>query len=258
MKDKIVLTENMAGFAALVSALINKPERMDRIGLVFGKWGLGKTTSLEWFYSNNFCFYARAMSAWSRSVNMMVEDLLHCYRVEPVGRLKKDIRELVRAAKKHKAPLFIDEANRIVRKSMLIETIRDIHDLARVPIVLIGQEDIMNLLKRRDLMPVFSRITEIFEFKELTASDIQRVSKDLCDLGCSEKVASFIRTVCLGDFRLVNALLIKAEDICSYNKLSEITQQVSRSAAYSIPDVDESDIIASAEKASATSVEAAA
>ena len=239
MKDKIVITANMSDFVALVEALISKPERLDRIGLIYGRWGSGKTTTMEWYYANNSCFYVRAMAAWSRSPTMMVEDILRSYRVEARGRLKQDIRELVRAAKKQRLPLFVDEADRVVRKSLLIETIRDIHDLAKIPIIIVGQENIVNLLQRRDLGQVFSRITEIVEFKELSAQDIQRITKELCDLECDLKVASFIKNITLGDFRLVNALLTRAENLCGFNKMSEITITIAKEAASALPGPDE-------------------
>lgn len=235
MKDKIVLTSNMVNFVSMVEALVNKPPRMDRLGLVYGKWGLGKTTTLEWYYGNNLCFYVRSMAAWSRSAVMMVEDLLKSYRVEARGHFRKDIRELISVIKKGRYPLFIDEADRVVRRSILIETIRDIHDLARVPIILIGQENIVNLLQRRDLGQVFSRITEIMEYKELEVRDIQHISKELCDLECKESVASFIRTATLGDFRLINAVLAKAESLCFLNKLNEITPKVVKEAVMGLP-----------------------
>lgn len=258
MKDQIVLTENMVGFANLVENLIKKPGRMDRIGLIHGKWGLGKTTALEWYFTNNLCFYVRSMAVWSRSESMMIEDILNCYRVKPKRWLKQNIRELVRVAKKHRAPLFIDEANRVARKSVLIETIRDVHDLARIPIVLIGQEDIVSLLKRHDLMPVFSRITEVFEFKELSVQDIQHISRELCELKCTEKVAAYIQAVCLGDFRLVNAFLIKAEELCALNKVSEITPKIAKEAAYAMPDSDNIDrVIESKDAESSNSLKVA-
>jgi len=239
VKDKIVLTANMSDFVAMVEALILKPERQDRMGLAYGRWGSGKTTTLEWYYTNNSCFYVRAMAAWSRSVTMMIEDILRAYRVEARGRFKSDIRELVRAAKKQRLPLFIDESDRIVRKSLLIETIRDVHDLAKIPIILIGQENIVNLLQRRDLGQVFSRITEIVEFRELSAQDIQRIAKELCDLECDLKVASFIKNITLGDFRLANALLTRAENLCGLNKLSEITITIAKEAASALPGPNE-------------------
>jgi len=239
MKDKIIMTDNMGDFEGMVENLTLKPERQDRIGLVYGRWGSGKTTTMEWHYANNSCFYVRAMAAWSRSVTMMVEDILRSYRVEARGRFKQDIRELVRAAKKQRLPLFIDEADRVVRKSLLIETVRDIHDLAKIPIILIGQENIINLLQRRDLGQVFSRITEIVEFRELSAQDIQRIAKELCDLECDLKVASFIKTITLGDFRLANALFTRAENLCGLNKLSEITITIAKEAASALPGPNE-------------------
>lgn len=239
MKDKTVITSNISDSVSMVERLKKKPERLDRMALIFGRWGFGKTTFLQWFFANNLCFYVRAMAAWSRSVNMMIEDILRSYRVEPRGRFKQDIRELIRVAKKHRHPLFIDEGDRVVRKSILIETIRDIHDLAKIPIILIGQENIINILQRRDLGQVFSRITEIVEYKELSAQDIERISKELCDLDCNPKIASFIRNITLGDFRLVNALLIRAEDLCALNKTTEITMSIVKEAATAMPSSDE-------------------
>ena len=257
MKDKIVVTSNMTNFVSMLETLINKPERMDRMGLAYGKWGLGKTTTLQWYYTNNLCFRVRSMAAWSRSINMMVEDMLACYRVEARGRLKQDIRELVGIAKKHKHPLIIDEADRLVRKAILIETIRDIHDLARIPIILIGQENIINILQRKDLGQVFSRITEVVEYKELSAQDIQRISKELCDLECEIKVATFIRNVTLGDFRLVNAVFSKVENYCRFNKANKISMAIAKEASMALPHPDDNNRVVEEERVSREPIAAA-
>ena len=241
MRDKIVITRNMAGFASLMDNLIQKPKRLDRMGLIFGKWDFGKSTAIEWIFANTPCFYVSAKAAWLRSVNMMVEDVLSAYRVEPSGRLKQDFRELIRSAKKNQAPLIIDEADRIVRKTLLIELIRDVHDFAKVPIVLVGQENIINLLNRRNMGAVYSRISEAFEFLPLTSQDIQQIAKELCDIDCDIRVASFIQTACLGDFRLVNTLLIRAENLCLLNKISGITITIAKKAASVLPDRDDMD-----------------
>jgi len=233
MKDQIVPTENLRGFAGVAEALIAKSERLDRLGLIFGKWGLGKSTSLQWYYSNHPCFYARALAAWQRSPNMMVEDLLSTYRVEARGRLKLDVRELVRVVKKRGDPLILDEADYVIRRAILIETIRDVADLAHVPVILIAGEDAMNLLGRHDLAHVLSRITAKYEFKELSVRDIQRAAQELCGLAVDEKVGSFIRKVCLGDFRLLNAFLLRAEELCFFNQTSEITASIAKTAAES-------------------------
>lgn len=239
MKDRIILTSNMQNFVSTVEALVNKPDRMDRMGLIYGRWGLGKTTALLWYYTNTLCFRVRSMAAWGRSINMMIEDILKAYRVEAKGRLKIDIRELVRVAKKNMHPLFIDEADRVVRKTILIETIRDIHDLARIPIILIGQENIIDTLQRKDLGQVFSRVSEIAEFRELTVQDIQRIALELCDLECGLKEAQFIRNVTLGDFRLVNAVLQKVENLCLFNKCGKITMSIVRESSMALPHPDD-------------------
>ncbi|MFZ0928124.1 MAG: ATP-binding protein [Syntrophobacteraceae bacterium] len=225
--DKFVHVENVVGAVALYTSLL----KSGGLAVLAGRWGLGKTTLIEWLVANMPSFRAVALSIWETSRLTMVEDLLRCYRVEARGRLKHDFRELVKIARKHGLPLFIDEADRVVRRSMLIETVRDLHDLAQIPIILVGSENLISLLQRHDMGPVFSRVTEVYEFKELSAGDVQRISLELCDLKCSDKVAAFVRTVTLGDFRLLKAFLIKTEEICSFRKISEITMQIAEDAS---------------------------
>jgi uncharacterized protein YceH (UPF0502 family) len=141
--------------------------------------------------------------------------------------------------KKYGAPFFIDEADRVVRKSLLIETFRDIADLSRVPIIMIGQENIYSTLQREGLGNVFSRITEAVEFGPLAVKDVQIIAQELCDLKCSTEAATLIRTITLGDFRLVNALLTRTEQICNLNDKTEITVHVAREAAKGLPDAED-------------------
>jgi len=241
MRDKIVITWNIEQFREMVGTLREKPKKVDKIGLLYGKWGFGKTTTIEWYFANSDCFYVRSLAAWGRSLNMMVEDILKCYQVESQGILKRDFRELIQVAKKHQSPLFIDEADRVVRKSILIETIRDVHDLARIPVILVGGEDIIDLLQRRDLGHIFSRITGIVEYKPLTAQDIIVICRELCSLDCGIKVALKIQALTLGDFRLFNTLLTKIEGSCSLSKTSEITMSILKKASESTPGQDDLD-----------------
>jgi DNA transposition AAA+ family ATPase len=238
MKDRVVVTENLELATAAMDRLQRKPERSDRLAAFIGKWGFSKTTWVLWWFANNLSFYVRAMAGWSRSVNWMVSDILNSYRIESRGRLKQDVQELVRVMKKHGVPLLIDEAQRVCRKSMLIETIRDLHDIARVPIVLVGQESTLSLLQRHDLGQVFSRITEVVEFRELSVEDIRQVAAELCDLTCDPQVASYIRKITLGDFRLLNTLLVATEELCLLNQTTEITQNIAKKASYAMPQLD--------------------
>ncbi|MEW6666225.1 MAG: AAA family ATPase [Thermodesulfobacteriota bacterium] len=239
MRDEIILTENILEGTDRINALKSQPARSDRMGLFYGLWGRGKSTFVEWTFSNMLVFYVRAMAAWVRSVNMMVEDILKAYRVEAVGNLKRDLRELVTVMKRQGAPLLIDEADRVCRKSLLIEIIRDLHDMARVPVILIGQENLFNVLQRKDMGACFSRMTEVFEFKPLTINDIQQAAKILCGLECGEKVGDFIRTATLGDFRLLNMFLTRAERLCLTNKTPEITLRAAKEAAKILPNPEE-------------------
>jgi hypothetical protein len=232
VKDKIVVTSNVYNGLSVITALSNLMfSRLGLLGVIFGRWGLGKSTFLEWTYANIDCFYVRALTIWRGSPNAMVEDMLKAMRVAPRGRLKSDFPELVSALKKQGKPLLIDESDLVVARQNLIGVVRDLHDLARVPIVLIGSENLLSALQRHDLGPVQSRVSQFYEFTELTADDVQLVAKELCELTCNPKVADLIRSVTQGNFRLLNVLLSKLEEMASLNRVSEISQAMVKAAA---------------------------
>lgn len=239
MKDKIVLTEIITRFLIMMKAITSKSARSDLIGLAFGRFGSGKSTSIEYYHAHYPCFYVRAWAAWSRSLCMFLEDCLRSYRVEPVGRVKQDLRELVRVMKKHGFPFFIDEADRVVRKSILVETVRDLADITKVPVILVGQNEIYSSLQRNDLGNFFSRVSEIQEFTPLSARDVAMIARELSDLRCNQEPATLIRTLTIGDFRLVNMLLGKIEELCRLNNKNEITVGLIKEVARGLPNLED-------------------
>lgn len=239
MKDKFVMTDSVSKAFMMVKTLIDKASRIDRIGLLYGRPGLGKSSFTEWYCSNYPSFYCRAVAAWSKSLCMMLEDMLLAFRVQPVRTVKENLRELIRTLRKHGVVFFIDEADRAVRKSILIESIRDLADLSKTPIILVGQESIWNSLQRNELGNFFSRITEAVEFSPLTVKDIQGIAKELCDLKCDSEVGSLIRTVTLGDFRLANALLMRLERVCLINNKNELTVRMVKEVTKGMPNPEQ-------------------
>jgi hypothetical protein len=170
---------------------------------------------------------------------MMLEDMLLAFRVQPVRTVKENLRELVRTLRKHGVVFFIDEADRVVRKSLLVETVRDLADISKVPIVLVGQESIYNSLQRNELGNFFSRITEAVEFSPLSAKDIQGIAKELCGLKCDAEVGGLIRTITLGDFRLVNALLVRLEKVCLINNKAEVSTKMVKEVTKGMPNPEQ-------------------
>jgi len=237
MKDRIVILENLSKFLIMMKSMVSKSARDALIALVYGRYGSGKSTDIEYYVAHFPSFYVRAFAAWS--LCMMLEDCLRAYRVEPRGRMKQDLRELVRVMKKHGVPFIIDEADRVVRKTILIETIRDIADLTKVPVILVGQNEIYSSLQRSNLGNFFSRVSEILEFTPLSVNDISMIARELCDLKCNQEAATLIRTLTLGDFRLVNTLLQKLEELCHLNAKNEITIGMIKEVARRLPNLED-------------------
>lgn len=76
--------------------------------------------------------------------------------------------------------MFIDEVDYITRQTRLIETLRDLHDLATVPVVLIGETGVLERLAH--LKRFTSRIAEHVTFEPLDEEDAQLIARELCDI----------------------------------------------------------------------------
>lgn len=77
MEDKFIVTVNVEEAYSKIQSLKNKPKRNDKMAVFSGPAGFGKTTITEQLFVAFTCFIVRALAAWSTSINMMIEDLLH-------------------------------------------------------------------------------------------------------------------------------------------------------------------------------------
>jgi DNA polymerase III delta prime subunit len=59
MKKIFVRTQNVKNFIGLVENLLNKPNNIPKMGLIYGEPGLGKSQTALWLAAkfDNFCRY---------------------------------------------------------------------------------------------------------------------------------------------------------------------------------------------------------
>ncbi|WP_421210046.1 AAA family ATPase [Aeromonas enteropelogenes] len=177
MKSTIVPVNNVIRLSVAGNELMNRPLNTPGLGLVYGQPGLGKTTAVTWYVNQVNGVYVRAMRCCTPL--SLLKDI--CEELElPTPRSSRDaIRAITLEMAEKNRPLFIDEADYLMGRADLVETVRDIHDVSTVPVILIGMKDIAKKLKS---YPQFaSRVMKWIEFGFCTFEDARQIADDMCD-----------------------------------------------------------------------------
>ncbi len=179
MKHKILGVKNVSRLQAAGNALINRSMGMPGIGLIWGPTGYGKTTSATWFINQCNGVYIRAMRTWSpkamltalcRELDLDSQRMNNCEMVEAI---------IYRLAETGR-PLFIDEADYIVESKRLTDTLRDIHDLSTVPVILIGMHGIEKRIRSNEQFT--GRIAQWVAFQGADHEDARMLADGLCEV----------------------------------------------------------------------------
>ena len=119
----------------------------------------------------------------------------------------------------HPQVIVVDEVDYLVDRLKVVETLRDIHDLACVPIVLIGMQNSKQKLgKYRHL---YDRVSEVLEFKTFTKDDIYTLVDELSEIKITDEAKEIIfeRTNRLRQLRKGISML---ENLAKTNGLNKI------------------------------------
>lgn len=187
MKYKVMPVKNVARLSEAGNALINRAMGMPGIGLVSGNTGLGKTTAASWLINQCHGVYVRAMSLWSPKT--MLSAICKELDIDPVGKNNTQLVDaiIIRLAETGR-PLFVDEADYVVDKKRLTDTLRDIHDLSSVPVIIIGMGDIEKKIRNN---PQFTgRIAQWVKFEGLDMEDAQMLATGLCEVSVASDLLS--------------------------------------------------------------------
>jgi len=202
-----VNTHNVRRFAVMMSALaLAKDEGC--FAIVWSRAGRGKTrTCQEWHAKSSGSIYLRALKIWHTSelgfLQMLVRELGEKF---PPHRKVACFSAIVDRLVDSPMPVFIDELEKL--PGYFLEIIRDLTDLTGAPFVLIGEEEILNYMRRN--RRVWSRTFQQLEFQPIAAGEIISYTHEATDLQLeSPKVADIYFEASGGDFRIIKRDLLE-------------------------------------------------
>ncbi|WP_416305177.1 AAA family ATPase [Neptunicella sp. SCSIO 80796] len=221
MKAAIAKTKNvMMAFDAYQSCVEACDAGSPALAMFTGEAGLGKTTAGGFLFSQADGVLVRCLRSDTLGtfLERLAQDLGLDRRQRRADMLNFIVHELVLQNK----PVFIDEADYIADRTDVLETIRDIYDIANVPIILIGYAALPRKVKR--LPQLFSRIAQHVEFQPADSEDIRIMASALVtecqiDIDLLEELLATSK----GSFRRIHTGLDNIEKFARSNGIKQVS-----------------------------------
>lgn len=223
MKEIFVATKNTKRFQLAVQRINHKLHGVERLALVAGEVGLGKTVAGIYFGVANG---ATMITVWPRMTqHWLLRVLAKELGLEPAWRTEKLIEQIQEALRREPRTIIFDEFDHFFRDNDAkridaLETLRKIHDTCWVPMVFIGEERID---KKIDRIPRLSdRIVEIVRFERYKDTDVKDMIGQLSEYRFENDAIQKITKMSDGRIRPVMKLIHAAEGAARIHHLKTI------------------------------------
>jgi DNA transposition AAA+ family ATPase len=173
-----VAIKNVAAFMAMTMRLCGRDPHLPGIGVCHGHSGYGKTYASIFAQNKTRAVRVEVGDSWTRRT--LLSAILREMGMAPKSRIAiADMAEQAIAAlgDDPTRPLFIDEADKLVDKGM-IEIVRELHEHAGAPIVLIGEEQLPSKLLAFER--VHNRVLDWFPAQPCDLDDTRELAAAFC------------------------------------------------------------------------------
>lgn len=218
MRSKMAVTKSVAALQVAYEQLEGRGHGIPGMGLVHGYTGAGKTTAVTWLVNRTHGVYVRALRTWTP--NTMLSKILGELQTQPRGRNAEMVDQITTALLETQRPLFVDEADYLLKDADMIDTLRDVHDVAGVPVVMVGMEGIEKRLRARPQLA--GRISHWVEFLRSDIEDARAVTDMVCEVSVDDDLLEQLHTQAGGSVRNIVVGLARIEQFARANGLASI------------------------------------
>ena len=198
MKKQMATTKNVRRLLSAVNTLKESPHGIERMGLLYGLSGEGKTTSIDHCIDKADGISLRVMRSWTMtSMLAALATELRCpEKIRRCNRSSVMTNSIIEHLNDNPRPLFVDEIDHLfvphnMRNGMnILETIRDIYDSVKVPVILVGEEN--SAINIQENGRFSRRITQWVEFKGIDQDDARIVADTVCEVEIADDLLSHL------------------------------------------------------------------
>jgi len=214
MKNNMAMVKNVAALQAAYEALHGRDAGIPGMGLVYGHTGAGKTTAVAWMITMTKGVFVRATATWTPSA--MLGQIMTELGAAPLhnggAAMVKHIADTLASENR---PLFVDEADYLMSNLKMLETLRDIHDISSMPVVLIGMEGIERRLVHRQQLA--RRISQWVEFRPADLEDARILADTICEVKIDDDLLQSLQSESKGSMGLMTVGLSRIEALAKAN-----------------------------------------
>lgn len=221
MNKIFVKTQNVKNFIGLVENLINKPQNIPKMGLVYGEPGLGKSQTALWLACKYDGIYLRASNLMTG--RWLLEEIVKELDEIPRFLTSDNFNIVVKKLKQNSQVIFIDEFDYLMNNYKSVETLRDIHDETGCPIIFIGMSLAHRKLER--YKHLYDRFSEILKFETFGVNNLSQIINQLSEVPFNPEAIEYIHTK-YNRFRQIIQLVNQVETIAKDNNFTEITKEI--------------------------------
>jgi len=219
MKNRLAPVKNVAALQAAYEALECRDPGVPGMGLVHGETGAGKTTAVTWLMNRTNAIYVRAAATWTPSA--MLGKIMNELGSEALARGASAMVDFItNAMAQDQRPLFVDEADYLLTNLKMLETLRDIHDISGMPVLLIGMKGIEKRLAARKQL--LGRISQWVEFLACDREDAATLARTVCEVEVSPELMDTVHNEARGSMRSMVVGLSRIESFAKAQGLASI------------------------------------
>ena len=215
MQHKFIKTTNYINCLEAMKELSRLPRDMEKMGLFYGNAGRGKTLIIEKIAIDEGAALVRTLGSWTPK--QMMIDVCEALELMDTGTTATLQHRIIDELTMSKRILIIDEVDTLFMngKKQLLLMLRDIHDLAKTPIILTGMEQCDKMFKRDT--HYYERFSRKVKMGDTTKHDIKQLCPN-ADIKIEDDLVEhfFIK---YGNFRPVKVILNALEEYCENNDL---------------------------------------
>jgi len=218
MKFGTVKTKDVRKFSQSIDDVLNVSSGVEatKMAVLWGHAGTGKTTALAHMVCVYDGIYIRAMSC--STVTSILGDLCKelggkrmCRRTDMIEFIAEELTRDNRAPR----PIFVDEADYCFRRFDMVEALRDIHDIAKASVILVGMENIAKAIRSHE--QIARRVIKWVNFRGLDLEDTTKVAAELCEVPLSPCLLDYVHRETLGNIGRAVIALEKIEQFALAN-----------------------------------------
>lgn len=220
MRHKMAIVKNLLSLRSAYEALAQRGAGVEGMGLVFGQAGFGKSTALTWLRAQTNGVHVRALRTWTQTT--MLAAIMRELGVEPMTRSANMVSEIVRLLTTSNRGLYVDEIDYLAStryELSLIDTLRDIHDLSKMPVLLIGMEGVQRRLAHR--LQLARRITQWVEFLPCDLDDAKVLADTVCEAQLDDELLASLHAEAKGNIGLMSNGLARIEQFAKANSMKK-------------------------------------